>query len=89
MLVQMGSITVLIDLPQSSSEGEDFTRTFETTLSAGQDCQGTFFLLVECDSDDEKMFAYLAINSIDITMKKQNNGDMYRSDSRDFYFYPK
>ncbi|NUO10355.1 MAG: hypothetical protein HUU08_17135 [Candidatus Brocadia sp.] len=74
LLAQMGGKTILIDLPQSSSGGEDFTRTFETTLSAGQDCQGTFFLLVERDSDDEKKFAHLAIDSIDITMKEQNTG---------------
>lgn len=73
LLAQMGGKTVLIDLPKSSTPGgEDFHHTVEITLPSGQDYQLTLFLLVERDSDAEKAYAKLTIDSIDITMEEQN-----------------
>ncbi|MDG6026305.1 MAG: hypothetical protein E3K40_06240 [Candidatus Brocadia sp.] len=73
LLTQIGGKTVLIDLPKSPPPGgEDFSRTVEITLPSGQDYQLTLFLLVERDSDAEKAYANLTVDSIDITMVEQN-----------------
>lgn len=72
LLVQLGGKTILIDLPKTLPPGEEFYHPVSITLPPGRDLQGTLFLLVERDADDEKLYAHLTIDSIDIVMEEKD-----------------
>jgi len=67
LVAHLGDTTAIAPLPESPSD-ESYKQALEATLPAGVDVRTTLFLLVERNSGDENLVAWLEVEALDFNL---------------------
>jgi hypothetical protein len=73
VVAHLGDTTELTSFPPGSDQS--YLQVLEATLPAGVDIQTTLFLLVERNSGDQNLAAYLNVSTLDLTLGEPESGE--------------